>query len=355
MNMNNSFSINRRFWISFILCIPIFIITTGDDFFKLSQFLSRNSTNIIQLLISIPIVFWCGSFFYTEAWNSIIKRKLNMFVLVAIAVINAWLFSFYSMLYPEQLPASFHLADGSIPVFFASACYVTMFILFGHMLEMNAEMKISEEIRLTLKHSLSSTELEQAKNTIINAKTNKMPLENTINKISQYFVIIVLIIAVAAFVLWDSFGPTPASLYALLTMISILLAACPCALTLAAPISISITLNKAAKKGILINNPAIFEDIYKTQDIKEVKKNDIVLTNKKIDLKKELIDLTNKMTINIKENLALGIIYNIIMIPIAAGILYPHYHQLVSPVAASVAMSLSSLIVITNAIRLKKQ
>jgi P-type Cu+ transporter len=61
--------------------------------------------------------------------------------------------------------------------------------------------------------------------------------------------------------------------------------------------------------------------------------------------------LSQAMMINIKQNLVLAFGYNILAVPIAAGILYP---LLLNPIVASVAMSLSSLSVIGNAIRLKQ-
>jgi Cu+-exporting ATPase len=56
---------------------------------------------------------------------------------------------------------------------------------------------------------------------------------------------------------------------------------------------------------------------------------------------------------NIRENLALAFVYNVVGIPIAAGVLYPGFGILLSPIIAAVAMSLSSVSVIGNALRLR--
>jgi Cu+-exporting ATPase len=56
---------------------------------------------------------------------------------------------------------------------------------------------------------------------------------------------------------------------------------------------------------------------------------------------------------NIRENLIFAFAYNAIGIPIAAGALYPAFHVLLSPVVAALAMSLSSVSVIANALRLR--
>ena len=57
---------------------------------------------------------------------------------------------------------------------------------------------------------------------------------------------------------------------------------------------------------------------------------------------------------NIKQNLFFAFIYNALGVPIAAGILYPFFGILLSPIVAAAAMSLSSVSVITNALRLKR-
>ena len=57
---------------------------------------------------------------------------------------------------------------------------------------------------------------------------------------------------------------------------------------------------------------------------------------------------------NIKQNLFFAFIYNILGVPIAAGVLYPFFGLLLSPVIASAAMTLSSVTVITNALRLRR-
>jgi Cu+-exporting ATPase len=56
---------------------------------------------------------------------------------------------------------------------------------------------------------------------------------------------------------------------------------------------------------------------------------------------------------NIRENLVLAFVYNVVAIPIAAGVLYPAFGILLSPMIAAAAMSLSSVSVIGNALRLR--
>jgi Cu+-exporting ATPase len=57
---------------------------------------------------------------------------------------------------------------------------------------------------------------------------------------------------------------------------------------------------------------------------------------------------------NIKQNLAFAFVYNALGVPIAAGVFYPAFHLVLSPMLASAAMSFSSVSVIANALRLRK-
>ncbi len=81
---------------------------------------------------------------------------------------------------------------------------------------------------------------------------------------------------------------------------------------------------------------------------------DVVLLKKDLRLVLSFINLSEKTLNIIKQNLFWAYIYNIIGIPVAGGILYPFFGVLLKPVFAGVAMSLSSVSVVSNALRLKK-
>ncbi|HYE15675.1 MAG TPA: heavy metal translocating P-type ATPase [Pyrinomonadaceae bacterium] len=91
------------------------------------------------------------------------------------------------------------------------------------------------------------------------AQSSKPPIGRLVDKVSSYFVPTVMILAVLTFLAWFNFGPEPAVNHAVVTMVAVLVIACPCALGLATPISLMVGVGKAAEHGVLIRNGEALE------------------------------------------------------------------------------------------------
>ncbi|MDD3517649.1 MAG: heavy metal translocating P-type ATPase [Chromatiales bacterium] len=91
------------------------------------------------------------------------------------------------------------------------------------------------------------------------AQGAKPAIGRIVDRVAGVFVPVVLIVAVLTFLAWFNFGPEPRVSYILVTVMSVLLIACPCALGLATPISIMVGVGKAAELGILIRNGEALE------------------------------------------------------------------------------------------------
>nr|MBU1328671.1 heavy metal translocating P-type ATPase [Candidatus Omnitrophota bacterium] len=105
----------------------------------------------------------------------------------------------------------------------------------------------------------SETLLSQIVKMVADAQRSRAPIQKLADQVSGYFVPIVLGCAVAAFIIWSIIGPAPALAYALISAISVLIIACPCALGLATPMSIMVGVGKGAQSGILIKNAEAIE------------------------------------------------------------------------------------------------
>ncbi|CAH0992948.1 Copper-exporting P-type ATPase [Sinobacterium norvegicum] len=84
------------------------------------------------------------------------------------------------------------------------------------------------------------------------AQGSKLPIGKLADKIASVFVPVIFFIALISAVAWYAFGPEPTILYMLITAVTVLIIACPCALGLATPMSIMAGIGLAAEKGILI-------------------------------------------------------------------------------------------------------
>jgi Cu+-exporting ATPase len=97
------------------------------------------------------------------------------------------------------------------------------------------------------------------------AQFTKAPVQRLADKVAGVFVPIVILISLLAFFTWFFFGPGPKITNALLSFVSILIIACPCALGLATPTAIMVATGAGAKKGILIKNAEALELTNKTK------------------------------------------------------------------------------------------
>ncbi len=105
----------------------------------------------------------------------------------------------------------------------------------------------------------ADTVLAQIVAMVSNAKRSRAPIQGVADKISAVFVPVVVAVAIAAFVAWMLWGPAPALAYALTAAVSVLIIACPCALGLATPISITTAAGRGAQAGVLIKDTEALE------------------------------------------------------------------------------------------------
>ncbi|GIU10217.1 MULTISPECIES: heavy metal translocating P-type ATPase [unclassified Shewanella] len=102
--------------------------------------------------------------------------------------------------------------------------------------------------------SAKDTKLSKIIELVQQAQTSKMPIGRLTDKISAYFVPAVVVIAIISALIWYSLGPQPALSHALVVLTSVLIIACPCALGLATPMSIMVSVGRAAQMGVLVRN-----------------------------------------------------------------------------------------------------
>ena len=338
----------RQFKIAVGFTLPIFIIAMSEMLPQnpLYKLISQEQWNWVQLLLSIPVVFYATWMFFERAYKSIKTWNLNMFTLIGIGAGIAWLFSVVALLIPDVFPAQFKTAAGTVHVYFEATTVILTLVLLGQLLEARAHSKTNSAVKELLKlapskalkmvdgeavevpinsivigdvlkvkpgdkipvdgsisegegtidesmitgepipvhkslddkvHSGtingnqsflmraekvgSDTLLAQIIQMVNDASRSRAPIQKLADKVSAYFVPIVVFIAIVTFIVWAIWGPEPAYVYAMVNAIAVLIIACPCALGLATPMSIMVGVGKGAQNGVLIKNAEALEKL----------------------------------------------------------------------------------------------
>jgi Cu2+-exporting ATPase len=336
----------RKFKISILFTAPVFLIAMSEMIHNnpLMQVMPWKYWNWVQLILSIPVVFYTAWMFFERAWRSVKTWNLNMFTLIGIGSGVAWLFSVTALLIPGIFPDQFKSHAGTVYVYFEATTVILTLVLLGQLLEARAHGKTNSAIKELLKlapnratkiingkeqivaidsiqkgdilrvkpgekipvdgsihegestidESMisgepipvdkktgdkvssgtingnrtfvmvaekvgSETLLSQIIEMVNSASRSKAPIQNLADKISGYFVPVVVGISVITFIVWAISGGEHAYIYALVNAIAVLIIACPCALGLATPMSVMVGVGKGAQSGILIRNAEALE------------------------------------------------------------------------------------------------
>jgi Cu+-exporting ATPase len=337
----------RRLWVSLAFTVPLFVLamlpmlTPGDPF----AFLPHGIRKWIELALATPVVVWCGWPFLLRAVRSVKTWNLNMWSLIGLGVVVAYVYSVVATLAPDLFPPAMRSDHGQVPVYFEAAAVIVTLVLVGQVLELRARSRTGAAIEALLgmapktarkllddgrevdvdiasirvgdrlrvrpgekipvdgtvleghggvdesmltgeplpveKHpgdaligatqngtgSLvmraekigSETMLARIIALVAEAQRSRAPIQALADKVSAVFVPTVVAIAVLAFAGWAIGGPEPRFAHALVNAVAVLIIACPCALGLATPISITVAMGRGAQAGVLFANAEAIE------------------------------------------------------------------------------------------------
>lgn len=113
----------------------------------------------------------------------------------------------------------------------------------------------------------SETLLSQIIKMVNDASRSKAPIQKLADRVSGYFVPVVVAVSIITFFVWVYFGPEPRYVFALTNAIAVLIIACPCALGLATPMSIMVGVGRGAQSGVLIKNAEALEKLNKVDTL----------------------------------------------------------------------------------------
>lgn len=111
------------------------------------------------------------------------------------------------------------------------------------------------------------TMLSRIVDMVATAQRSRAPIQGQVDKVASYFVPVVVLVAILAFIIWAWVGPQPALVHALVAAVSVLIIACPCAMGLATPMSIMTAAGKGAQAGVLIRDAEALERFAKVDTL----------------------------------------------------------------------------------------
>lgn len=324
----------RRFWISLVLSVPTLVMAMGEI----------AGTIWYQAALATPVVMWGAWPFFQRAWASIKHRSPNMFTLIGIGVGVAYVFSVIATLWPDLFPPAFQNHHGEVGVYFEAAAVITTLVLLGQVLELRARAATSGAIR-----ALLDLAPKTARRVGADGSDSDVPLDQVIKG--------------------DRLRVRPGD------HVPVDGAIVEGTATIDESMITGESLPVAKKLGDKVTGGTLSQDGGFIMSAERV--GNATLLARIVTLVAEaqrsqapVQRLVDKVSAWFVPAVLLAAIVTCIVwayfgpepklahalgVPVAAGVLYPAFGLLLSPMIASAAMSLSSVSVIANALRLKKQ
>jgi Cu+-exporting ATPase len=142
----------RRFWIGGALTLPMLALMV-DEIVPGQPLHARLPPGVRawgQLLLATPVVWWAGWPFFVRAWASLVHRSPNMFTLIALGTAMAYGYSLVATLAPGLFPHAVQGHEGTVGLYFEAAAVITVLVLLGQVLELQARSRTSQAIRMLL-------------------------------------------------------------------------------------------------------------------------------------------------------------------------------------------------------------
>lgn len=159
--------LKRKFWTALGFSVPVFILSMGGMFIDWP--FSHQIQGILELILTLPVLFYAGWFLMKRGWISFRTRNLNMFSLIALGVFAAMIFSLIALFVSDILPHELS-HGGSIPLYFESVCVILTLVIMGQMMEARAHMKTGKAIEALMNLSPDTANL------IVDGKEKKVSL-----------------------------------------------------------------------------------------------------------------------------------------------------------------------------------
>lgn len=137
--------LKRKFIISLLFTVPVFILSMGGMLIDFP--FSHQIQGVIELALTLPVIFYSGWFLIKRGWVSFKTWNLNMFSLIALGVAAAFIFSIIALVFPGIIPHEIRGAHHETPLYFEAVCVILTLVILGQLMEAAAHKKTGNAIR----------------------------------------------------------------------------------------------------------------------------------------------------------------------------------------------------------------
>ncbi|MDM1487048.1 heavy metal translocating P-type ATPase [Acinetobacter towneri] len=148
---------SHRFWMTLPLTLIVFILAMGSH---IHAFIPQHIQPWIELVLSIPVVLWAGKPFIERCFSSYKTRNLNMWSLIGVGVLAAFIYSVVATVFPSVIPMEAKTGHG-VAVYYEAACMIVSLSLLGQILELKARAKTADSLKSLLKLQANTAKLVQ--------------------------------------------------------------------------------------------------------------------------------------------------------------------------------------------------
>ena len=149
---------SRRFKVALALTVPIVVLAMGSMAAGgwIHDVIPPRIGGWLELMLATPVCIWAARPFHVRAVRSVTSGNLNMFTLISLGVIVAYVESVAAVVAPGIFPAAFRGHDGQVAVYFEAAAVIVTLVLLGQVLELRARSRSGTAIRKLLNLAPSS-------------------------------------------------------------------------------------------------------------------------------------------------------------------------------------------------------
>lgn len=138
-------NLRKKFWVSAVFTLPILLLTMGGMVIEWP--VSNQTSGMLQLALSIPVMFYTGWFLFKRAYISFKSWNLNMFSLIGLGAGAGFVYSVFALFFPGLIPHELTMDQHETPLYFEAVTVIFTLVILGQMLEAKAHQKTGNAIK----------------------------------------------------------------------------------------------------------------------------------------------------------------------------------------------------------------